>query len=245
MELLYYPSLLLIDEGTSGLDSSTATSIINLVRNKSVANVFPVVVTIHQPSQLIFESFDKILLLACGKCFYFGKPSSVLSYFSSLGCTPTIVDQPLAEFCLDVLKEFYFDRNAPQQDTILVQNWSEGQELMTLCGLKHSYDNNSEAKDTTKYPGVIQEIAALDIHDKEEICDGPIHFCDCYPSSYTPQYFGLLVRSYRIIKVKLMSILLFLIYFYFIFLNCISCLPFSFSILYFPFFLNSRQGLDF
>ncbi|KAK2777591.1 multidrug resistance protein cdr1 [Colletotrichum kahawae] len=66
VELAAKPDLLLfLDEPTSGLDSQTAWSISSLIRKLS-ENGQAILCTIHQPSALLFQQFDRLLLLAHG-----------------------------------------------------------------------------------------------------------------------------------------------------------------------------------
>lgn len=61
-----------ISEPTSGLDSAGAASIIRLLR-KLAEDGQAILCTIHQPSSLLFESFDNLLLLSMdGVTAYFG-----------------------------------------------------------------------------------------------------------------------------------------------------------------------------
>jgi ABC-type multidrug transport system ATPase subunit len=64
VELAAKPGLLLfLDEPTSGLDSQTAWSIATLIR-KLANNGQAILCTIHQPSGILFQQFDRLLLLA-------------------------------------------------------------------------------------------------------------------------------------------------------------------------------------
>ena len=56
-------------EPTSGLDSSTAWSIVQHLKSETVSKNRIVVSTIHQPSSQIFHEFDKLLLITDGKVF--------------------------------------------------------------------------------------------------------------------------------------------------------------------------------
>jgi ATP-binding cassette subfamily G (WHITE) protein 2 (PDR) len=67
VELVARPALLLfLDEPTSGLDSQTSWSIVNLLTKLSKSGQ-AVLCTIHQPSAILFQRFDRLLLLAKGK----------------------------------------------------------------------------------------------------------------------------------------------------------------------------------
>jgi len=84
-----------------------------------------VIATLHQPSSLMYEMFDKILLLADGKTAFLGSPMDALSYFSNLGlerpelCNPadfllSLVDEPPTEESTDYRKmvvDTYKERN--------------------------------------------------------------------------------------------------------------------------------------
>jgi ABC-type multidrug transport system ATPase subunit len=66
VEMAAKPDLLLfLDEPTSGLDSQTAWSICILLR-KLAANGQAILCTIHQPSAILFQQFDRLLFLASG-----------------------------------------------------------------------------------------------------------------------------------------------------------------------------------
>jgi ABC-type multidrug transport system ATPase subunit len=56
VELLTNPSMLFLDEPTTGLDSSTALDIVQHLKHLATQGV-NVVSTIHQPSSEIFDSF--------------------------------------------------------------------------------------------------------------------------------------------------------------------------------------------
>jgi ABC-type multidrug transport system ATPase subunit len=76
VELSSKPELLLfLDEPTSGLDAQSAWNIVRFLR-KLANSGQAILCTIHQPSSLLFESFDRLLLLQTG-----GETVSISSYF--------------------------------------------------------------------------------------------------------------------------------------------------------------------
>ncbi|KAM0407508.1 hypothetical protein ACHAPD_012178 [Fusarium lateritium] len=108
VELAAKPEVLIfLDEPTSGLDSQTAWSIVNLI--KKLANHGQAILcTIHQPSALIFQQFDRLLLLQKGgKTVYFGdvgeNAAVMTQYFQSFGATPCRSDENPAEWMLHVI----------------------------------------------------------------------------------------------------------------------------------------------
>ncbi|CAJ1341769.1 unnamed protein product, partial [Effrenium voratum] len=87
-ELLTEPTLLFADEATSGLDSAMAYNVTKLLhdfaRGENTTKK-TVLATIHQPSEEVFNLFDKVLIIVEGRSVYFGPPSAALQHFSSLG----------------------------------------------------------------------------------------------------------------------------------------------------------------
>ncbi|KAJ4370790.1 Multidrug resistance protein [Neocucurbitaria cava] len=107
VELSARPELLVfLDEPTSGLDSDTAWSICMLLR-KLADSGQAVLCTIHQPSSLVLEMFDNLLVLSKGKQVYFGgigpQSKTLIEYFERGGATRCEPDQNPAEWLLSNL----------------------------------------------------------------------------------------------------------------------------------------------
>lgn len=108
VELASKPSLLLfLDEPTSGLDSQSAWNIVRFLRKLAGAGQ-ALLVTIHQPSAVLFEQFDNLLLLAPGgKTIYFGELGAgchtMIDYFESNGSDKIPKTANPAEWVLDVV----------------------------------------------------------------------------------------------------------------------------------------------
>ncbi|PGH13961.1 hypothetical protein AJ79_03376 [Helicocarpus griseus UAMH5409] len=101
------PLLLFVDEPTSGLDSQTSWAILDLLK-KLTDNGQAILCTIHQPSAMLFQRFDRLLFLASGgKTVYFGdigKDSKTLtSYFERHGAIPCPHDANPAEWMLEAI----------------------------------------------------------------------------------------------------------------------------------------------
>lgn len=83
LELIRAPSVLFVDEPTSGLSSLDSENVMDLLKQLSISGKL-VFVVIHQPSSDVFKLFDKLLLLDQGGYpVYFGNPSDALIYFKS------------------------------------------------------------------------------------------------------------------------------------------------------------------
>lgn len=108
VELAAKPELLLfLDEPTSGLDSQTAWSICALLR-KLADNGQAILCTIHQPSAILFQEFDRLLFLASGGLtVYFGdigeRSQTLTNYFARKGARPCGEGENPAEYMLEVI----------------------------------------------------------------------------------------------------------------------------------------------
>lgn len=81
LELLREPSILFVDEPTSGLSSRDSENIMDLLKDLSL-NGKIIFVVIHQPSSHIFKMFDKLLVLDTGGYqIFYGDPVESIIYF--------------------------------------------------------------------------------------------------------------------------------------------------------------------
>ncbi|CAD6264943.1 unnamed protein product [Miscanthus lutarioriparius] len=107
VELVASPSIIFMDEPTTGLDARAAAIVMRTVR-KTVDTGRTVVCTIHQPSIEIFESFDELLLMKRGgQLIYSGSlgplSSNMIKYFEAIPGVPKInKGQNPAAWMLDI-----------------------------------------------------------------------------------------------------------------------------------------------
>ncbi|XP_041485059.1 broad substrate specificity ATP-binding cassette transporter ABCG2-like isoform X1 [Lytechinus variegatus] len=101
MELITKPSVLFLDEPTTGLDASTANAVMHLLASLSKRGR-TIIFSIHQPRYSIFRLFDKMHLLGRGKTIYHGPAQEALEYFSSIGFECEEHNNP-PDFFLDVI----------------------------------------------------------------------------------------------------------------------------------------------
>uniref|UniRef100_A0A673HE07 ATP-binding cassette sub-family G member 2-like n=1 Tax=Sinocyclocheilus rhinocerous TaxID=307959 RepID=A0A673HE07_9TELE len=100
MELITSPSLLFLDEPTTGLDANTANSIMELLQKLSKQGK-TVIFSIHQPRYSIFSQFDHLTLMNKGEIIYAGAANKAITYFEGLGYKCEPFNNP-ADFFLDV-----------------------------------------------------------------------------------------------------------------------------------------------
>ncbi|KAJ6111330.1 hypothetical protein N7523_007391 [Penicillium sp. IBT 18751x] len=153
VELVAKPTLLFLDEPTSGLDGQSAYNIVRFLR-KLVDGGQAILCTIHQPSAVLFDSFDGLLLLAKGgKMTYFGETgkdsSKILGYFERNGA-PCPPDANPAEHIIEVIQ------GATTEKVDWVNVWQKSDErkmaLQELEALNESgRADPSYAEDTADY----------------------------------------------------------------------------------------------
>ncbi|MFW5821335.1 MAG: ABC transporter permease, partial [Bacteroidota bacterium] len=84
LELIREPSVLFVDEPTSGLSSKDSENVMDLLKELSL-NMKLIFVVIHQPSSDIFKMFDRLFLLDTGGFpIYYGNPVESLIYFKGI-----------------------------------------------------------------------------------------------------------------------------------------------------------------
>ena len=93
LEVISNPSVVFMDEPTTGLDSKSALDVAKLIKVLA-ANGRTIITTIHQPSTDILARFDRIICLCEGRTIYDGKPLEIPQYFARLGYAPPAHTNP-------------------------------------------------------------------------------------------------------------------------------------------------------
>ncbi|XP_016111885.1 ATP-binding cassette sub-family G member 2-like [Sinocyclocheilus grahami] len=101
MELIIDPPVLFLDEPTTGLDASTANSVLMLLKRMANSGR-TIILSIHQPRYSIYRLFDSLTLLVGGRLVYHGPAQDALDYFMQIGYTCEPHNNP-ADFFLDVI----------------------------------------------------------------------------------------------------------------------------------------------
>ncbi len=84
LELIREPSILFVDEPTSGLSSRDSENVMDLLLELALKGKL-IFVVIHQPSSEIYKMFDKIIILDVGGyMIYYGNPVEAVMYFKRM-----------------------------------------------------------------------------------------------------------------------------------------------------------------
>ncbi|XP_075948030.1 broad substrate specificity ATP-binding cassette transporter ABCG2d isoform X1 [Anarhichas minor] len=192
MELIIDPSVLFLDEPTTGLDASTANSVLLLLK-RMASHGRTIVMSIHQPRYSIFKLFDTLTMLVGGKMVYHGPAPNALDYFTNIGylCEPH--NNP-ADFFMDVI-------NGDSTSTTMTKgNGSEDfDELISSRqriqeNLVEEYRNSSYSFDTrAELESIFQEKKCISYATSRTVT---------YNSSFFHQLRWVLTRIFQSLKLN-------------------------------------------
>ena len=157
IELASTPLCMLLDEPTTGLDSTSALEIAEILAKITSLGVTVVAIT-HQPRIEIFDKFDDIMLMVPGgRVAYYGPAKEAASYFKNLGFKfPEETSE--ADTLMDILSEKGVCTENYTVDH-LVKKWSQFCEFMEELIPENLLEDND--KDFhTQVPLLIKEKGA-------------------------------------------------------------------------------------
>lgn len=103
-ELISNPSVLVLDEPTTGLDSINALSLMNHLKNISRTSGTTVILSIQQPSkEMFFKYFDHVVCMHNGRVKFEGNPISCVEAFNLAGYNVNIEDDDPVNSILEAM----------------------------------------------------------------------------------------------------------------------------------------------
>lgn len=175
LELIREPSVLFVDEPTSGLSSRDSENIMDLLKELALKGRL-VFVVIHQPSSDIFKLFDKLLLMDQeGHPVYYGDPVDAVVYFKKVtGQVDSDVGQCQAcgnvnpEQIFNILEARLVDEygNETDQRRIGPDAWNEVFRAQMEVRVAQVPDERSVPKSTFTIP---DRIAQLKVYFKRDL----------------------------------------------------------------------------
>ncbi|MCG8698763.1 MAG: ATP-binding cassette domain-containing protein [Bacteroidales bacterium] len=172
LELIREPSILFVDEPTSGLSSRDSENVMDLLRELTLKGKL-IFVVIHQPSSDIYKMFDKMVILDTGGyLIYYGNPVEGVMYFkrmdaqinSEVGECPTCGNVN-PELIFNIIEAHVVDEFGNYTDTRKVspEKWEENYEGNFF------HDEVKEVKDsppkTLNIPGWFKQVRIYTVRD--------------------------------------------------------------------------------
>ncbi|XP_076116252.1 uncharacterized protein LOC143083788 isoform X1 [Mytilus galloprovincialis] len=214
-EMLTDPSFILLDEPTTGLDASTAYSLIQTLKTLAQTKNKTIVATIHQPSSKMFYLFDKLLLLCNGQMAYFGETRLVVDHFEDAGIPVPSWYNP-ADFIMEKMKE-----SGDVEDKII----TAGKKIKNMLSFEeetYSNDPGSPSMDGKfdfefKAPSKTEKVkfwkkksqkeenvhSSLMEIDKDSKLN--IEETTKWPTGFFTQYTNLTIRSFKLSKGRILD----------------------------------------
>eukprot|EP00927_Polykrikos_kofoidii_P044079 TRINITY_DN38144_c0_g1_i1.p1 TRINITY_DN38144_c0_g1~~TRINITY_DN38144_c0_g1_i1.p1 ORF type:complete len:857 (+),score=126.03 TRINITY_DN38144_c0_g1_i1:41-2611(+) len=151
LELAACPTVLFLDEPTTGLDSTSSLLVISSLKKMTTLGMTTIMV-IHQPRYSLFTLFDEVLLLGRGgQTVYLGGATSATGYFENLGFkVPT--GENLADWLMDVISGEVETSREPSFKPVMLFDWWEKHvsgEEQQVFGKRRSESNNSTSNLTS------------------------------------------------------------------------------------------------
>ena len=176
--------MVFLDEPTTGLDSSTALKVLELLCSLSAAGR-NIVSTIHQPSSEIYECFDDLVLLVRGQQIYQGSAKHAVKHFADIGFPCPKYSNP-ADFFTKIMNETgsmmdELERKDPEQATKVLEmklDELEGRFLEKVSHMKVKYDE-----------------AGLAEKQMENCLTEPVENREVFSVSWFKQFWLLVVRN--------------------------------------------------
>jgi len=157
LALVKDPSILFLDEPTSGVDSASAMRMMTFLKDIAASKNIAVVCTIHQPPASVFADFDNCMILSMGRMAYFGKAAKMGEYLASIG-SPLPADTNPSEFILDLVNTDFTPVSGVKE---VLDKWSEGDGEAYGCdAVKDSGEPLSSSGNGTKM-GFMKQFAVL------------------------------------------------------------------------------------
>lgn len=144
VQLLANPSILFLDEPTTGLDATSAYQLVRTLKTLAKKGR-TIITTIHQPRSEIWDLFDNLVILSRGSPVFSGPMHECVPWFAQMGFDlPPFVNP--AEFTVDIAA---VDNRTPELEkettarvTRLQQAWAESVPIKFQSRPRHSAEDS-------------------------------------------------------------------------------------------------------
>ncbi|KAG6604411.1 putative white-brown complex-like protein 30, partial [Cucurbita argyrosperma subsp. sororia] len=151
LEMVMEPSLLILDEPTTGLDSASSQLLLRSLRREALEGV-NICMVLHQPSYSLFKMFDDLVLLAKGGLTaYHGPVKKVEEYFAGIGITvPERVNPP--DHFIDILEGLEKPKGVTREQLpvrwMLHNGYPVPPDMLKLCDFDTSASDSTHGQNT-------------------------------------------------------------------------------------------------
>lgn len=147
VQMLANPSVLFLDEPTTGLDAHSAYQVVRTLK-RLAENGRTVVVSIHGPRSEIWGLFDRVILLARGSVLYSGTTEASLPHFADAGYELPAFENP-AEFLIDLAAIDNRSEDAEKKSLVRVDRLRELWTARSSSGSEKNGDVSPAAAEKT------------------------------------------------------------------------------------------------
>ncbi|CAI6093545.1 unnamed protein product [Clonostachys chloroleuca] len=164
VQMLANPSVLFLDEPTTGLDATSAFQLIRTLKRLAYKGR-TVITTIHQPRSEIWDLFDNLVVLSRGSPVYSGSISDCLPWFQDLGYEiPPFVNP--AEFVIDLAaidnRSSELEEESSSRVQRLKDGWTRESERRFVPAEKVTHvGHTSGGKSASQHASFFQQVRVL------------------------------------------------------------------------------------
>lgn len=156
--LLKQPTLLFLDEPTTGLDAASASNIMQEIVRVAKDERLIIMCTIHQPSTKVYNGFDELMIMSRGRTAYAGDVNDSVEYFRSIGYPVPPATNP-AEYYLDLVNSDFSDEAAV---TSILDTWEEKGPGAASSHHKAGFENDGQEGVThVNRGGIVKEMLIM------------------------------------------------------------------------------------